>query len=134
VIRNLPTALVDAVELLKSFEKSNDHSRRTRNFEDAFEILNTYLQDTPDTSHRKFIENLKRTYTRKLLEQLPSLSTLDIDDWFGYCKLLLMSVSNETEELSKENPHLRQNAKKFIAIWKEETISALQRISAREKI
>jgi hypothetical protein len=133
LIRNLPTDLIDAVELLKSFEKLDYHSKRTRDFEDAIEILNNHLRATPDTSHKQFIANLKRTYTRKLLEQIPSLFTLDIDDWFDYCKLLLMSVPNETGELSKEDPHLGQNAKKFIGIWKDEAIAALQRIAERDK-
>jgi hypothetical protein len=121
------------LDFLKSFEKSNDHSKRTRYFEDAIEILNNHLQDTPETLHKVFIENLKLTYTRKLLEQLPLLSTLDIDDWTKYLMLLIQSVPNETEALSKEHSQLRQNKEAFIAIWINETIAALQRISKQSK-
>ncbi len=131
VIRNIPADLAKAVELLKSFEKSDDHSKRTRDFEDAIEILNSHLQATPNTLHKEFIENLKHTYTRRLLEQLPSFFTLGIGDWLDYLKLLLITVSDETEELSKEDPRLRKNAYKFFAIWKEEVIRAVQKISER---
>jgi hypothetical protein len=133
VIRNIPKDLMEALDFLKSFEKSNDHSKRTRYFEDAIEILNNHLQDTPETLHKVFIENLKLTYTRKLLEQLPLLSTLDIDDWTKYLMLLIQSVPNETEALSKEHSQLRQNKEAFIAIWINETIAALQRISKQSK-
>ena len=133
MIQNLPKDLVEAVQFLKFFEESSVHTKRTRAFEDAIEIFNSHLQDAPDTSHKLFIKNLKRTYTRKLLEQLPSFFTLDIYDWFGYCKLLLISVQNESEEIGKEYPHLKQNAEKFIEVWREEAIAAFQGISERSK-
>lgn len=126
--QNLPPDLSEAVRLLESFEKSNNHFERTRDFEEAIEIFNDYLMDSPDSPYRKLIENLKRTYTRKLLEQLPSLSSdMDINDWFNYLKILLFSVSKETEDLSKKYPHLGQNVQEFLAIRREEVIAALQK-------
>jgi hypothetical protein len=126
-IRNMPKNLTDAVDFLKSFEKANNHSKRTRSFEDAIENLNSYLEANPDTSNKVFIKNLKLTYTRILLEQLPSLSALDIEDWTRYLMLLMQTVANETEALAKEHLQLRVNKDAFIAIWIDEMIAMLQK-------
>lgn len=127
MIRNIPKDLVEAVDFLTLFERSNDHTKRTRYFKDAIEILNSHLQDNSDTTHKDFIKNLRLTYTKKLLEQLPLLSTLDMDDWSKYLILLIQSVPNETEVLSKEHPKLKQNKEAFIAIWINETIDMLKK-------
>ena len=130
---NLPPDLIEARKLLEAFEKSKDHSQRTRDFEDAVEILNGYLLDSQDSSHRVVVNNLKRAYTRKLLEELPSLSGLDLNDWFDYSKLLLLSVSNEVEELVKDHPNLRKNEQDFVNIWAEDAIVLMQKVMKGRK-
>jgi hypothetical protein len=132
-IRNMPKDLKEAVDFLKSFEKSNDHSKRTQHFEDAIENLNSHLEANSDTSHKVFIKNLKLTYTRILLEQLPSLSTLDIEDWARYLRLLMQTAPNETEALTKEHSHLRVNKEAFITIWIDEMIAMLKKMSNQHK-
>ena len=132
-IRNMHKDLTEAVNFLKSFEKSNNHSKRTRSFEDAIENLNSHLEANPDTSHEVFIKNLKLTYTRILLEQLPSLSALDIADWTRYLMLLMQTVPNETEALTKEYSQLRVNKEAFITIWIDEMIAILEKISRQRK-
>jgi len=131
--RNLSPDLIEAMRLLEAFEKSKDHSERTRDFEDAIEILNGYLQDSQDSSHRVVVVNLKRTYTRKLLEELPLLSGLDLNDWLDYSKILLLSVSNEVEELVKDHPNLRKNEQDFINIWAEDAIVLLEKVMKGRK-
>ncbi|MBU0734860.1 MAG: hypothetical protein KKG10_11990 [Proteobacteria bacterium] len=125
--RNLPPNLIEARKLLETFEKSRDHSERTRDFQDAVNILNGYLQDSQDSSHRVVVNNLKRTYTRKLLEELPSLSGLDLYDWFVYT-LLLSSVSNEVEELVKDHPNLRKNNQVFYNMWLKDAIPIIEKV------
>lgn len=132
-IRNMPQDLKEAIEFLKSFEKSNDHSKRTRHFEDAIEIINDHLEANPDTSYNVFIKNLKLTYTRILLEQLPSLSALDIEDWTRYLILLMQTVPNEIEVLMKEHVQLKGAKDAFIAIWIDEMIAILEKISNQHK-
>ena len=125
--RHIPSDLLEALELLESFERSKDHSERTRYFTDAVEILNGHLQDSPDSPHRAVAKNLKRAYTRRLLEELPSLSSLDIISWFDYSKLLLISVCKEVQELGKVYPNLDKNKQDFLTIWAEEAIVLLKK-------
>ena len=65
-----PDEVKEAVNLLKEFEKSESHTKRTRNFNDGIDLLNDYVEENPDSPHLVFIENIKTSYTRKLLEQL----------------------------------------------------------------
>ena len=121
----LPPELKEAVNLLARFEKEKDHSLRTRDFEDAIDILNDHLLDEPESPHKSFVEKIKLTYTRKLLEELPNMSGADIEIWFDYVRLFLLKVSKEVETNTEKDAQLRQNYKDFIGIWKDKVIRLL---------
>lgn len=123
--RELPEDVSEAIDLLSSFEKSNDHSQKTRDFADAIDILNDFLRHNPESPHASYVRNLKVTYTRRLLEQLPKLATLNIDDWFSYSVPLLLNASGDVDAAINGNPDLEQNLKAFLAIWSDEAVRLL---------
>ena len=125
--RELPEDVSEAIDLLNSFEKSNDHSQRTRDFTDAIDILNDFLRHYPESPHESYVRNVKVAYTRKLLEQLPRLAILDIDDWFSYSVPLLLNASADVDAAISGNPDLKQNLKAFLAIWSDEAIRLFQK-------
>jgi len=95
---NEPLDISEARELLRKFELTEDHSRRVRYFEDALDLLDSYPPEQSN-SQARLAANLRRTYTKKLLEQLPNFHFIDIDDWFSYSVLLLIELEPEVKEI-----------------------------------
>jgi len=119
-----PFDITEARKLLRDFERTENHSERVRKFEDALDLLNSYSSDHDKAG--QLATNLQRTYTRKLLEQLPSLHLLDIDDWFSYSSLLLTKLKKDVDYISAEDEQLKKNFNGFIRIWANEVIKLLQ--------
>ena len=119
--KQLPEEIKEARDLL-GFEKENDHSLKTGAFGEAIHILDDYLAVEPETEHKDFIENIKRTYTRKLLEGLHGLLGADMETWFQYIHLLLVKAPNEVEFNIREHPQLDKDYQGFMEIWLDEVI------------
>ena len=126
--KKLPSDFSKAVNILESWENSINDPERTRDFVDAIEVLNEYIIDDDYKSLHSYAKNIKRTYTRKLLEKLPSLSQMPINDWFEYLKILVLSVPGEVDEITSEHPLLKKNEEDFCSIWAAELISILKKI------
>lgn len=121
-----PSDIAEARDLLREFERTEDHSVRARQFEDALDLLDSYLPEDNSQAGR-VAANLWRTYTRNLLEQLPSLHSLDIDDWFSYSFLLLTKLPKEVDAICSEDKALEKAFNAFIKIWADEAIALIQR-------
>ena len=119
--------IIEARELLSKFEQTQNHRERLRHFEDGIELLDQFAEDDPDSDEGKLALNIRRTYTRKLIEELPSLGALDIDDWFSYSLILLMKVQNNVGALCIEQPALKTNFDNFIKMWASEAINLFSR-------
>ncbi|MBI5967947.1 MAG: hypothetical protein HY882_08840 [Deltaproteobacteria bacterium] len=122
----LPVDIREARALFSRYEKSRDHLERTRYFEDAINILDDFLADNPDLPHKSFIENLKLTYIRKLLEELPGLGTLSYDDWGHYILLLYINLEVKKNIIIQKGPSLQKNLEDFFAMWGDELIREIK--------
>lgn len=129
-----PEEIDEAANLLKKFERSQDHSKRTNFFSEAVEILNSYLEAFPDSSQQGYISRIKLAYTKKLLEELPSLGAVDLIEWFSYIRLLHIQVTNEVDLLSKENKNLRRNVKQFNELYRDEVVALIKKTSAGDRL
>lgn len=116
--------LMEAENLLRQFERSITHEKRTRNFDYAINLLNDYVEENPSSSKLKYIENIKTSYTRILLEQLYEIKQIEIDDWFNYF-ISCLKVKSEVTKILSENPILKEGYEKFTSIWKEEVLEYL---------
>jgi hypothetical protein len=119
--------ITEARELLSKFEQTQDHRERLRHFEDGIELLDQFAEDDQDSDEGKLALNIRKTYTRKLIEELPFLGALDIDDWFSYSLILLMKVQNNVGALCTEQPALKTNFDNFIKMWSSEAIDIFSR-------
>ena len=131
MIPERPDELKEAVNLLKEFEKSDNHTKRTRNFDDAIDLLNNYVEENPNSPDLVFIKNIKTSYTRILLEQSNDIKQIEMGDWIRYWSSFLKVESEATKMLS-ENPILKEGYKKFISIWKEEFIEFVTNLPNRK--
>ena len=124
--KQLSEDIKEAVDLLKKSEKEIHHSLRTRAFEDAVDLLNDHMSVATDSPYKSFIENIKISYTRKFLEELSTLFSVDIDTWFDYVRLFLLKVPKEVKVNIEKDAQLKDNYKKFIGIWRKEAIEILE--------
>jgi len=115
--RDLPEEISDAIGMLESFDKLQKHEFRAGDYENAIGILNGYLTENPGSPHINFIKNIKLTYTRKLLEQLPKLHDLEFLEWLHYTMPLIYTARNEFDMVIERYPNLAKNYKDFLSIW-----------------
>jgi hypothetical protein len=112
---NLEAAdLAVAWNLLGEFERTEDHLQRLRYFEHAIDLLDQYAEEHPHSGVAGLARRIQNSYTRKLLEELPSLlGTLDISDWYHYSFILQWKIERNVEILCNEQPTLKRNFEKF---------------------
>ena len=109
----------EAIRLLKQSEEVSDPVAKIKNFEEGIGLLDCYLEETPNVvvEQSMRIQNLKMSYTRRLLAQLPNLMNIDILVWFDYFKVLAFKELPEVKANLEKNPELKENHKKFMKLW-----------------
>jgi hypothetical protein len=108
----------DAMGMLIKFEENLPSIENIEDFSDAIEMLNNYLTDHPETSHKVFINNLKITYTRRVLQFLKSINSNEFTNWLRVV-VALLEVKGETEKLLKSSSELKKDYVGFFAEWKD---------------
>jgi hypothetical protein len=96
------------------------------------QILDDFLDGEPETPHRKFIENLKISHTRRLLQQLAKVDKKDFSLWLEYAVSAVAAVSNEANSLMAADPGLKADYESFLKVWGSAVTEALQRIQRGE--
>lgn len=129
----MPEEIGEARASFSKYEKSKDHLERTRHFEDAINTLDDSLADNPDSPHKSLVQNLKLTYMRKLLEELPLLGALSYDDWGHYILLLYIDLEVKKNVIIQESPSLRKNLEDFFAMWRNQFFEDLREEIRKEK-
>ncbi len=127
-----PDELKEARKLFAEFEKSNNHTIKTRTFSDAIDILNDYVEENADSPELAFIENIKKSYTRILLRQLNDMKEIEIHDWVNYTTLTILKVKDEVTTILSENPILEKGYDDFISIWNKEVLKYLTNLPNTE--
>lgn len=124
MISSEPSDITKARGLLRDFELIEDHTERVKKFEAALDLLDLHLSGNEKTGQLAI--NIQRTYTRKLLEQLPSLKHLDMNSWFTYVLLLVTKLQKDVEYICTENEEFKKKFEEFINIWAAEVTKLLQ--------
>ena len=114
----LPDDVLEGRSLLEKYEQSKHHEERTRYFVFGIEILNDTLEDASDPKLIDIINNLKISYTRKLLNELPNLQIEEVVDWLHYVTAVI-KVKDEREILYKDYPSLEKYVKVFFKLYKD---------------
>lgn len=122
-----PADISKARKLLQKYKQELNHKMRVRYFTDALDLLDPYINDEPDSEAGRLSKNIRHAYIKELLESLPSLSTLDIDEWWQYFWELFIKQSDEVEALCNEDAILKQNYMNFLHLWGQEVMNFLQK-------
>jgi hypothetical protein len=122
----------EAIALFEAWEASINDLNAAKGFTEAVQILDDFLESEPETPHRTFVQNLKISHTRRLLQQLAKLDKADFSLWLEYAVSAVAVVSNEAESLIKANPDLEADFASFQKVWGSAVTDALHRIQRGE--
>lgn len=115
-----PTDIIEAKMLLEEALGQTDHGKRTAYFEEAFDILDGYILDYPESPQKTFIDNLRFTYTRKLLEGLSSIRERDIDVniFLRYIVIFENKAIKELQSISEKYPNLKKEYESYLDFFR----------------
>ena len=122
----------EAVALFEAWEASIGDAGAAQRFTEAVERLDDYLQCEPDTPHRQFIQNLRISNTRRLLQQLARVDRKDFSLWLEYAIAVVSLVGNEADAVMAAHPQLKADFEAFKKIWGGPVEEALRRIQSGE--
>jgi hypothetical protein len=117
----------EAIALFEKWERSiNDHAA-AKAFTEAVQLLDDYLDCEPDTPHRAFIQNLRLSNTRRLLQLLARVDKKDFAVWLEYALAVAAEVDKEAEAVMIAQPALKKDFDAFMGVWRDVLVQALQR-------
>ena len=103
-----PQDIKYARKLLHKALNQKDHIRRAAHYEEAYEIIDEYIEDDNYSIHRNYLKNLRLTYTRKLIEGLDSVREKDVEHNLicKYAQLFYVKMGKELQKISEEEPEI----------------------------
>ena len=119
--------IADARALFEKAERETIPELKARALEDAITVLGSCDPDEITDAEAKLIANLRLSHTRRLLVQLVGLTSVSMDAWFDYIRLLFGELNAEVERLTEADAELKENYGRFIGLWGQEVAEILQR-------
>jgi len=119
--------IVAARALLEKAERETDPELKAHALDEALTLISSCDPDEMSESERRLISNLRTAHTRRLLAQLVSLTSVGMDAWFDYARLLFGELKDEVELVIGNDPRLRENYERFIGLWGPQVAEILRR-------
>jgi hypothetical protein len=119
----------DVQEAREAFERAESESDPTEKLdalEEALALVEEILEEEGLPEPQKaFARNVRKTYLRRLLQQLMGATHVQFSDWFGYMRLLLVDQREVVQEIVDADEALRDSFQSFIALWSRQFKDAL---------
>jgi hypothetical protein len=122
----------EAIELFESWEGAINDLDAAKRFAEAMQLLDDFLEYEPHSPHRQFIQNLRVSNTRRLLQQLAKVDRKDFGLWLEYALSAMAVADKEAASLIAANPQLRTDLDSFLKVWGDSVNQALHRIQHGE--
>jgi len=116
-----PPNLQEAREQFALSESESDPTAKLDALEEALALVDELLEEPgiPQTD-KTVAHNVRRSYLRTLLQQLIQLRNVEILDWCGYIRLLMIDYKKEVQAILSADPNLKANYDSFVALWSKE--------------
>jgi hypothetical protein len=121
-----------AIALFEAWEASINDVNAAKRFGEAMQLLDDYLESAPDSPHQQFVQNLRISNTRRLLQQLASVDRQDFGLWLEYALAAMALADREAATVMSANPQLRTDLDSFLKVWGDSVNEALHRIQHGE--
>ena len=119
--------IAQARMLLERAERESDPEQETRHIEEALLLLEMADDPTPDET--RLIGNLRSSYARRLLTQMPKLRSVSFEIWLFYFNVLVQ-LASEVEALTRGDAILASNRQDFLGMWGPDAHAAMVRGNA----
>lgn len=116
----IPPDLLEAKSLFEMSLDQTEHWKRLAYFEDALDAIEDFLSDFPETPYNNFIDNIRLTYTKKLIDGLSSIRESDIDVklFIKYLTTIEHKMSREFQVICKNHPELEEEYKSYLDFFR----------------
>ena len=113
--------LQEAREQFALAESESDPTAKLDVLEEALALVDEFLDEPgiPQTD-KTLAHNVRRTYLRRLLQQLVQMRNVEILDWCGYVRLFVVDYKNEVQAIFDADPTLKAAFDSFVALWSKE--------------
>src|SRR5258708_16580768 len=115
----------EAIALLEGYEQAALTYQSAKEFTLAIETLDDYLSDNPDSPHRQLIQNLRFSYTRRMLQRLSSINKAEASVSLQHILMVVHTVKSEAERLMRDYPDLKGDFDALLEVWAEPLARAL---------
>jgi hypothetical protein len=122
--------IANARALLEKAERETNPDLKARALEEAMTVLATCDSDEITDAEAMLIANLRMAHTRRLLVQLVGFTSVSMDAWFDYIRLLFGELNAEVKRLTEADAELMESYRRFIRLWGTEVAEILQRQQA----
>ena len=109
--------IAEARALFEKAERETDPERKAHALDEAIALLSSCDPDEATDAETRLIANLRLAHTRRLLVQLVGLTSVSMDAWFEYIRLLVGELGPEVERLTRTDPALKKNYARFLELW-----------------
>jgi hypothetical protein len=122
-----PAEIREAIALFEAWERAISDVRAAERFTEALQLLDDYLECEPDSPHKPFIQNLRVSNTRRLLQQLARVEKKDFGLWLEYALVVAGIIDDEVASVMAAQPELRKDVDSFLRVWGDVVAEALKR-------
>jgi hypothetical protein len=119
--------ITNARVLFERAERETRPELKAHALEEATNLIASLDPDELSESERRLVANVRLAHTRRLLVQLVSLTSVSMDAWFEYVRLLIGELRPEVERLTETDEELKENYGRFLRLWGPEMAEILQR-------
>ena len=118
--------LQDARDEFELAEAEFDPVAKLEALEEALALVDEILEEPTISDADKLVaRNFRKSYLRRLVQQLLTMTNVQFSEWFGYARLLLLDQQQVLAELLEADAALKDAFESFIALWGDKFQQAL---------
>jgi hypothetical protein len=107
-------------------ESETDPAEKLGALESGLALVDELLE-APDVSEqdKAVAMNVRKSYLRRLLQQMMTMQNVQFSEWFAYARLLLLDQQQTVSEILESDVQLKDAFDSFIALWGDKFKEAL---------
>lgn len=110
--------------LFEKAEQSTDPEQKSKLLLEAIKQLDYCAEEDISPAEQTLIANLRVSHTRRLLAQLVTDNSIQMDAWVGYLAIFLNFLKGEVDVLVQEDADFAEDYARFKQIWRREFLVA----------